>query len=178
MYQGRAGLIVNFQKKPPKIPVDTRLFGGYRWLGGSSMDRNALREEIRAKAELSYSRSGGPGGQNVNKRDTKVTVRLAVYELESPGSEGLDRIRRRLSTRISVEGFLVIQAEGERSQARNREEALDRIENLIFYALRPDPKPRKKTRPSRASKDRRIKGKKIRSQIKSGRGRVSGHGDE
>ena len=142
------------------------------------MDRNALREEIRAKAELSYSRSGGPGGQNVNKRDTKVTVRLAVYELESPGSAGLDKIRRRLSTRISVEGFLVIQAEGERSQARNREEALDRIENLIFLALRPDPKPRKKTRPSRASKDRRIKGKKIRSQIKSGRGRVSGHGDE
>ncbi len=142
------------------------------------MERDTLREEIRAKAELSYSRSGGPGGQNVNKRDTKVTVRLAVYELESPGPAGLDRIRRRLSTRISVDGFLVIQAESERSQARNREEALDRVENLIFQALRPDPKPRKKTRPSKASKDRRIKGKKIRSRIKSGRGRVSGHGDD
>lgn len=142
------------------------------------MDPSELREEIRAKAELSYSRSGGPGGQNVNKRDTKVTVHLAIDELECAGETGRERIKQRLSGRISTDGYLVIQADGERSQARNREDALERLESLISHALRPDPKPRKKTRPSRAARERRIKTKKKRSQVKSGRGRVSGHGDD
>lgn len=142
------------------------------------VDRDALRREIREKSELSYSRSSGPGGQNVNKRDTKVTARLAVLELESPEPAAMERLKRRLSTRLTVDDCLVIQSDGERSQARNREEALERIESLVFQALRPDPKPRKKTRPTRASKERRITGKKIRAKIKIGRSRVSGHSDE
>lgn len=142
------------------------------------MDRDALRREIREKIELSYSRSSGPGGQNVNKRDTKVTARLAVLELESPEPADMDRLRRRLGGRLTVDDCLVIQSDGERSQARNREDALERIESLVFQALRADPKPRRKTRPTRASKERRITGKKIRAKVKRGRGRVSGHSDE
>ncbi len=144
----------------------------------NNMDTKTLQEEIRSKAEISFSRSGGPGGQNVNKRDTKVTLHLSVDALEIPGEAGITKIKRRLSTRINSEGFLVIQADGERSQARNKEEALDRLESLIIHALRPDPKPRKKTKPTRTAKERRIKGKKIRSQIKKGRRQVSGSGDE
>ncbi len=142
------------------------------------MENETLREEIRSKTEISFSRSGGPGGQNVNKRDTKVTLHLSVDALEVPGDAGRLKIKRRLASRINNEGFLVIQADGERSQARNKEEALDRLESLIIHALRPDPKPRKKTKPTRTAKERRIKGKKIRSQIKKGRRQVSGSGDE
>ena len=142
------------------------------------MDREALIEEIRSKAEVSFSRSAGPGGQNVNKRDTKVTLHLAVDTLKVPGEEGIARIKSRLSSRINNEGFLVIHSDGERSQARNKEEALKRMETLILHALRPDPKPRRKTKPSKAAKERRIMNKKRRSRIKQGRGRVSGNSDE
>jgi len=142
------------------------------------MDIDALKEELHIKTEFSYSRSGGPGGQNVNKRDTKVTLRLPVDALETPGSSGIIRIKSRLSHRINNEGFLILQADGERSQARNREEAMIRLEKLIIKALRPDPKPRKKTKPSRAAKERRIMRKKKRSRVKKERARVSRDSDE
>lgn len=141
------------------------------------MDRNELRREIREKTELSYSRSGGPGGQNVNKRDTKVTARLAVDELESPNEAALSRLRRRLEARINADGCIVIQAESTRSQGRNREEALDRLETLISAALRPDPRPRKATRPSRSARERRLKSKKQRGNIKVAR-RTPASGDD
>ena len=163
------------------------------------ISRDALRRQIRSRTELSYSRSGGPGGQNVNKRDTKVTGRLSVADLELPdpadsdrrvsrGTEAegrcgrravadlelpdpadSDRLRRRLGARINSEGFLVVQAETTRSQGRNREEALERLEDLLWRALRPDPRPRKATRPSRAARERRLEAKKRRSARKSSR---------
>jgi len=142
------------------------------------MNPDSLNEEIRNKAEITYSRSGGPGGQNVNKRDTKVTIHLKIDSLETPDDTEINRIRHRLSRRINSEGFLVLQADGERSQARNKEEALRRLETLILKALRPDPRPRKKTKPSRAAKERRIMGKKKRSRVKKGRGRVSRDSEE
>jgi len=137
------------------------------------MPPDSLNEEIRSKAEITFSRSSGPGGQNVNKRDTKVTVHLKIDSLETPDDTEINRIRRRLSRRISSDGYLVLQTDGERSQARNKEEALKRLETLILTALAPDPKPRKKTRPGRAAKERRILIKKRRSRIKKERGRVS-----
>ncbi len=146
--------------------------------GGLLMDSETLREEIRSKAELSFSRSGGPGGQNVNKRDSKVTIHLAVDELEVPGEAGIAKIKQQLAARINSEGFLVIQVDGERSQLRNREEAFRLLETLLLQALRPDPKPRKKTKPSRAAKERRIRSKKKRSSLKNSRGRVSSGSDE
>ena len=141
------------------------------------MDRDALRREIREKTELSYSRSGGPGGQNVNKRDTKVTARLELDLLEVPSPEEMSRLHRHLKNRLSTDGVLVLQAESTRSQSRNRVEALDRVEQLVATALRPDPRPRKPTRPSRAAKQRRLDAKKRRSGIKAAR-RKPGRGED
>jgi ribosome-associated protein len=141
------------------------------------MDRIELLREIQEKTELSFSRSGGPGGQNVNKRDTRVTARLLVENLVSPGEAGRMRIRRRLSGRINSEGYIVLHADGERSQLRNREDAVSRMEELVAGALRPDPRPRKATRPTRAAKERRLGSKKIRGRVKDGR-RGSGFPDD
>ena len=135
------------------------------------VDRDVLRQEIRTKSELSYSRSGGPGGQNVNKRDTKVTAKLRVSDLELPDPAALERLRLRLGTRINSEDCIVVQAETTRSQGRNREEALERMEGLIWTALRPDPRPRKATRPSRAARERRLQSKKRHGALKAGRRR-------
>jgi ribosome-associated protein len=140
------------------------------------VDRDAVLEEIRANTDFSFSRSGGPGGQNVNKRDTKVTARLNIDSLQAAGAAGRERIRHRLSGRINSEGILVLQADGERSQIRNREEALERMEELILAALKPDPRPRRPTRPSRAAGERRLLGKKLRGRVKSGRGKPEGDG--
>ena len=130
------------------------------------MNREAIREEIREKTSLSFSRSGGPGGQNVNKRETKVSARLQIDALEIPDEASLRRLKRRLASRLSSDGVLVLQASEERSQAMNRQQALERMEALILAALRPDPKPRKATRPSRAARERRLISKKKRGALK------------
>ncbi len=138
------------------------------------MDIEALKAEIRESAEFSYSRSGGPGGQNVNKRDTKVTVKLAVSSLRVPDEHALRRLRRRLASRINSEDCIVIQVMTHRTQGRNREEALLRLEDMVIRSLRPDPKPRRATVPSGAAKERRLASKKRRSAVKEGRRRIGG----
>ncbi len=96
-----------------------------------------------------------------------MTARLSVAELEVPEEAALSRLRRRMVTRINAEGFIVIQSETTRSQGRNREDALERMEQLVVTALRPDPRPRKASRPSRAAKERRLSSKKRRGTVKS-----------
>ncbi|MEO0511447.1 MAG: alternative ribosome rescue aminoacyl-tRNA hydrolase ArfB [Planctomycetota bacterium] len=117
--------------------------------------------------EWSYARSGGPGGQNVNKRSTKVVLRVGVGALGlRPGAEA--RLRRIAARYLTLEGELVIASDEHREQARNRDACLTRLRAVVVSAL-VVPKVRKKTKPSRGAVERRIREKKRRSETKSRR---------
>lgn len=118
------------------------------------------------------SRSGGPGGQHVNKVETRVTLVFDVLGSESLSETQKMRIMTELGGRIDSKGILRISVSSTRSQLTNKTLAKERLAELLAEALKPRKK-RKKTRPTLASKRRRVDAKKKRSQLKKGRGRVS-----
>ncbi len=126
--------------------------------------RAELEEQIRAAARESFSRSGGPGGQNVNKVSTQVTVHVPIAEIGLSEDEEA-RARERLGGRITGEDELVVNCSETRSQAKNRDIALDRAVALVDDAIRPRKK-RRPTRPSQAARQRRIERKKRRGEKK------------
>lgn len=125
------------------------------------------------RAELSYraSRAGGPGGQHVNTSSTRVELMWDIAASPTLTEAQRERIQKKLVNRISGEGVLLLAEGGSRSQHQNKEAVTERLQELLREALHV-PKPRKKTRPTRASQERRRESKKHRSEVKRMRGPV------
>lgn len=118
--------------------------------------------------DLTFSTSSGPGGQNVNKTETRVNLTWNVKESRSLGPRQRDRILKRLSNRIDSSGRLHLSSSRFRSQWRNREDVTARLQELVADALRPA-KRRVETNPTTASREKRLKAKRRRSLIKRAR---------
>ena len=138
------------------------------------MDSVKVNQRLAIPAsELTFraTRSGGPGGQHANTSATRIELTWNPRTSPSLSDRRRELILSRLASRLDSEGTLRLVADSHRSQHQNRKEAVERFADLVGEALRP-PKTRKKTRPTRASKERRLEAKKKRSQVKRLRGPV------
>lgn len=127
-----------------------------------------MHKSIVEKTQVSFSRSGGHGGQNVNKVNTKVHASVAVSVLSGLSEGEIALVKQRLSHTINKDGCIVIAVQDERTQERNREIALARIEQKICDAAK-SKKPRRPTKPTKASKEKRLLSKKLHSLSKRNR---------
>jgi len=119
------------------------------------------------EVEVSFARSGGPGGQHVNTADTKVELRFDVGASPSLDARQKERVRERLASRLTVHGVLVLFSSEHRSQTRNREAVTERFRGLLAEALAPPAPPRRPTRPSRAMLRTRLEAKRRRGDTKA-----------
>lgn len=121
------------------------------------------REQLR----FGFSRSSGPGGQNVNKVNTKTELRVGLAALHGMSDRALGRLKS-LAGRRLVDGDLLFTADTERTQESNRRACLEKLRELIVAALK-EPKVRRKSKPSKGSKERRLSSKKKQGEKKKAR---------
>jgi ribosome-associated protein len=121
--------------------------------------------------DVTTARSGGPGGQHVNTTDTRVRLRFALETCTVLSDPVKARLRQQCAAWLTSDGDLVVTSDATRSQHQNLEAARDRLADAVRRALVP-PKPRRATQPTRGSQVKRLKTKKVRKDVKAGRGRV------
>lgn len=135
------------------------------------MDEKEIEKWVRSNIHFSFTRSSGPGGQNVNKRDTKVEAGIPLTSIDIITDDEMSLIKSNLSHRLNSKGELIIKVQDTRSQAKNREIAVERLTTLLKKALK-----RKKTRrptfPTPSSKEQRVMKKKLLGRKKGLRGKI------
>src|SRR5258708_3452310 len=146
---------------PPPPPGD-----GIDLAPGVKVSASALR--------LQYARSRGPGGQNVNKVNTKAELWVPLAAIWGLSERAAARLAGMAGKRLTAAGEIHVASDSERSQEQNREAALERLRALIRAAVH-EPKARRKTKPSKAAKRRRVESKRRRGEVKSMR---RGRGEE
>lgn len=124
--------------------------------------------DLSAEFIFQASRSSGPGGQNVNKVNSKIELRFHIQNSLALTDNQKEILLSKLSTKISSEGFLIVVSQRDRSQLVNKEDAIRKTYEIIEKALRPV-KRRKRTRPTRSSVEKRLTGKRIKADIKQNR---------
>lgn len=127
--------------------------------------------DLSTEFQFFTSRSSGPGGQNVNKVNSKVELRFNIQNSDLLTDEQKEILLMKLASKVTAEGILIIVSQRDRSQLVNKEDSVKKLYALIYKALTPR-KARKSTRPTKSSVEKRLQSKRIKSEIKQTRSRM------